>query len=314
MLIMQPADLFFNLIDRERNIYEPATLYDQARKPVQEYIKHLSLYGTDEELEFRENELVCKSTGHKFPVVNNVIDFTQTGCGKEDPGEWERLNARFLNYHKSLTVYTMMNSLPGINYLSFRSGLGNVKNARVVDIGGGTGHTLCSFFQYPETIDYFLVDPNLRLLHDQFIRLYPKLTHLKMAHILAYAEKLPFKSGFADLVLSLSSIDHFKDYHQFFRESFRILKPGGKLFVSSHLDIEAAVEDSTMAKDKIFSHSFWEKVSRYLYYRKYKVGSDDHTFHFKSIDPIEDAMQGAGFKTIQKEQFKRHFYIIGNKC
>ena len=46
-----------------------------------------------------------------------------------------------------------------------------------------------------ETIDYFLVDPNIRLIHDQFIRLYPKLSYLKMSHIQANAEFLPIKEN-----------------------------------------------------------------------------------------------------------------------
>ena len=51
-----------------------------------------------------------------------------------------------------------------------------LKNIKVLDVGGGTGHTHCSFFQFPEEIEYYLLDPNLRLLHDQFLRLYPKLS------------------------------------------------------------------------------------------------------------------------------------------
>ena len=93
-----------------------------------------------------------------------------------------------------------------------------------MDVGGGTGHTLATFFEFPETIDYFLVDPNIRLIHDQFIRLYLKLSYLKMSHIQANAEFLPIKENSFDLVLNLSAIDHLDDYKKFISEAYRVLK------------------------------------------------------------------------------------------
>ena len=48
------------------------------------------------------------------------------------------------------------------------------------------------------------MDPNIRLIHDQFIRLYPKLSYLKMSHIQANAEFLPIKKNSFDVVLICS--------------------------------------------------------------------------------------------------------------
>ncbi len=188
-----------------------------------------------------------------------------------------------------------------------------MKNIKVLDVGGGTGHTHCSFFHFPETIDYYLLDPNLRLLHDQFIRLYPKLSYLKMGHILANAEFLPIKDNSFDVVLNISAIDHLDDYKKFISEAYRVLKPGGKFLVSSHLDVQKLGEDQTKVKSKIFSSSFWERVSRYLYYKKYAVGSDDHTLHLEDGKPIEEALLESSFSIKKEEVFKRYFYFVAEK-
>ena len=203
--------------------------------------------------------------------------------------------------------------MPINNYVSLNSEIGLIKNARVLDVGGGTGHSFATFFQYPDTIEYYLLDPNLRLLHDQFIRLYPKLSYLKMGHLLGNAESLPIKDETFDVVINISAIDHLDDYKKFIREAYRVLRPGGKFLVTSHLDIPASKEDSTKAKTKMFSASFWERVSRYLYYRKHAVGTDDHTLHLEDEKPIESALIETGFKIKKQEVFKRYFYFVGEK-
>jgi ubiquinone/menaquinone biosynthesis C-methylase UbiE len=301
-------DTYLQLIDKEKNIYELAELYPQNRRDVKEYIHLLQDPNINEEVRIEGDKIV--SSQNSFAIDDNVADFSNSDHNSE---EWKALNKQFLNYHKSLSVYEIVNSSPITNYLSLKSKIGLLKNVSVLDVGGGTGHTFCTFFQYPETIEYFLVDPNLRLMHDQFIRIYPKLSYLKMAHILANAESLPIKNDSFDLVLSLAAIDHLNDYKKFIAEAHRVLKPGGTFFVSSHLDIPVSSEDRTSLKAKIFTASFWERLARYLYFRKYKVGSDDHTLHLKDEMPIEQELLKQGFVIEDKEVFKRHFYFTAKK-
>lgn len=297
---MEQLDYYFNLIDKERNIYELADLKSQNRKEVSEYIDILQ-FPTSKKSVTESDILTFKE---------NIANFLET---KNNEKEWTELNKQFLNYHKSLSVYTLINSTPIINYTALHSGIGKLKNIKVADIGGGTGHTQCSFFQHPETIEYFLVDPNIRLLHDQFFRMYPKLSYLKMGHIVAKAEELPFKDSTFDLTMSLSAIDHMEDYKKFIEEAIRITKASGKIFISSHFDIPPAKEDATKAKTKLFSYSFWERVTRFLYYRKYNVQSDDHTFHFKNIEPIVKELKKHGVIIEKEHTFKRYFYVIAKK-
>jgi len=301
------SQLYFDLIDKERNVYELAQLFPQNRREVSTYIDVLQDPSTGLPLVLKNSSAQGK---REYQINDNVIDFTESDTTSE---EWKRMNEQFMNYHKSLSVYTLVNSAPINNYLSLKTGMGLMKDKKVLDVGGGTGHAHCSFFQYPETIEYFLLDPNLRLLHDQFFRIYPKLSFLKMAHILANAEYLPIKDQSFDVVLNLSAVDHFNDYKKFISEAYRVLKNGGTFFITSHLDVPESDEDSTKLKSKLFSLSFFERLTRYLYYRKYAVGSDDHTLHLENENPIKEALLKVGFKIQQQEVFKRHFYFVAIK-
>ena len=246
-----PKELFISMIDKEKNIYELSELFDQNRKKVDTYVNLLKDPHSTSKLIINNNILVGDN---KYEIVDNIPNFTNLSITS---AEWKKLNKQFLNYHKSLNAYSLLNALPILNYLSTQTGIAELKNIKVLDVGGGTGHTFASFFQYPETIDYFLLDPNLRLLHDQFLRVYPKLSFLEMAHILANAEYLPIVDNSFDVVLSLSAVDHLDDYKKFISESFRVLKPGGKFLISSHLDIPPANIDKTNLIDKVFfSYTF----------------------------------------------------------
>lgn len=298
---------FRRLIDRSRDIYELAELFPQNRRPVSEYLEVLQDPESQSSLSLGEGTLKGNKT---YPIKDDVPYFVDES---DRSAEWKKLNEQFLNYHKSLSVFELVNSTPIINYVSMKTGLYKSKNVKVLDVGGGTGHTFCSFFHHPEDIEYFLLDPNLRLLHDQFIRIYPKLTYLKMAHIVAYAEKLPIKDNSFDLVISYSAIDHLDDYKNFIKESYRILKPGGQLLVSSHLDKDIDPKDVVKKSLNPFGYSFWERFSRYRYVRQHFIGSDDHTLHIESSEPISTAMSEVGFNITDEDVFKRYFYVLAEK-
>ena len=300
------------LAEKERNIYEPATLYNQQRVKPQEFLDDLISPCGSKGIVFSDGTYQCKETGLEIPSSEDVLNLKNSKT--EGDSQWFQLNEQFLNYHKSLTAYTLINSMPGLNYIGEYSGLSEVKNAKVVDVGAGTGHCLCTMFSNPEAIDYYLLDPNLRKLHDQFIRLYPKLSKLKMKHILAHAEFLPLKNELADIVLSMSAIDHYADYKKFISEAWRILKPGGLLVICSHLDRPKVQRSQyTPLYKKIFSNTFFERFTRYWYYRKSAVGGDDHTNHFEDTSAIVNVMKQNGFEIILDHVYSDNFIIKAKK-
>lgn len=307
------SNLYFNLIDKQRNVYQRAQLYQQNREDVSRYLDLLQCIETGESLTLTDNLLSNTSQTKSYKIVDNIADFRDQEILENDK-KWSRLNEKFLNYHKSLTSYALMRNLPLTHYVSAETDLAHVKNKVIVDVGAGTGQSQCSFFRYPEDNTYFLVDPNIRLLHDQFIRIYPQLLETKMNHILSHAEKLPFKDHSVDIVMSLASIDHFADYKAFIKEAHRILKKDGQLLIFSHLDVPLSGQILTKLKTLKFSIPvLLEIVARKLFQIANRVSVDDHTIHFHNSKPMEEAMQESGFTIFKKEEFRRYFYLLGKK-
>ena len=54
-----------------------------------------------------------------------------------------------------------------------------------------------------------------------------------IVYLVADAEKLPFKNGIFDAVLSFELIEHLNDYKNYLAEVYRILKKGGMLIIST---------------------------------------------------------------------------------
>lgn len=316
-------------MSQHRNIYQEAQLFEQNRKEVSSYLNVLA-HPFHPEISFKiEGDKLVSENSDTFFIRNNVIDFrTSNADSSELHTQWKELNNTLVNYQKFLTPYVLLNSLPIYNYIGMKTGLNTLKNATVVDVGAGTGQIFGTFFFNQESIDYFLVDPNLRLLHDQFLRLYPKLSHYPISHILCYAENLPFKSQFADLVMSISSIDHFKDYKKFMLESHRILKPGGNILIASHLDSLSEKPTSPKIPAELNIDNQKRSIATKLYnrlglkfeyyakkYHNKKRGKieDDHMHHFDGTKILEVALKETGFEVEQAEVFSHNFFIKARK-
>lgn len=282
---MDLSKLYYDLIDAPRNIYQNATLYKQNRITPKAYQSDY-LKNTD----FIESE--------------NIADYLFKD--EEQNQLWINKNKKFLKFHTALNPHTFYNSIPIDHYIGLKTNLASIQDKVVLDVGGGTGHFLSSFFRYPHKIQYFLLDPNIRLLHDQFVRMYPELLEIPIGHIRCYAEEIPFKNDIADLIISSSAIDHYKDYKVFISESYRCLKKGGQLLISSHLE-------GARSNNKKRSKGLFENLARLSHRIKNRVSLDDHTKEFNSTIEIKEELIKAGFIIEQEELFKQYFYVLAKK-
>jgi len=90
-------------------------------------------------------------------------------------------------------------------------------------------------------------------------------------------EKLPFQDNFFDFVYSKSFIEHFRDPEKIFEESYRVLKPGGKLI--------------TLTPD-------WEII--------YKIFYEDYTHYSPfTINSLKNIHIMNGFKKVKVQRFRQ---------
>jgi len=95
-------------------------------------------------------------------------------------------------------------------------------NAKVLDVGAGTG-MLCEFgYTCREDLDYVAIDPAEGMM--KYARSYVE-THK------ATAEALPFDDNSFDAAMMGESLHHFRDVDEALSECARVLKNGGQLFI-----------------------------------------------------------------------------------
>jgi len=105
------------------------------------------------------------------------------------------------------------------------------KQFRVLEIGFGTGRNLCFVSKsFPRAAIY-----GVDILKESVEtgKKIAKILNCKNIRFLkGNAEKLPFKDGYFDLILSQGVVEHFKDVSGIMKEQARVLNPKGHLLVN----------------------------------------------------------------------------------
>jgi ubiquinone/menaquinone biosynthesis C-methylase UbiE len=109
------------------------------------------------------------------------------------------------------------------------SSFGLKSNSLILDLGCGTG-VLLPFLtdSLNKKSKVFALDFSFNML----LQAKKKFLNKNIYFINASAEKLPFKNDFFDYVTCFSAFPHFEDKLQCLKESNRVLKTKGKLFIA----------------------------------------------------------------------------------
>lgn len=110
------------------------------------------------------------------------------------------------------------------------------ENADVLDVGGGPGWLWCAQAdQQPNGIRLTLVDTSAGMIEEAKANL-TRRTDLvaRSTFRVADAVALPFEDKSFDIVLLLHVLYHVDDYRTALAEAYRVLRPGGRVFVSTN--------------------------------------------------------------------------------
>ncbi len=99
---------------------------------------------------------------------------------------------------------------------------------RVLDVGSGASRELYRLADLGW--EAYAVDPSPHMLG--FSRLAQDGTGLRVHHVRAIGEELPFDDNSIDAITCQAALDHFADRHTFMKEAARVIKPTGRVIIS----------------------------------------------------------------------------------
>lgn len=163
-----------------------------------------------------------------------------------------------------------------------------INNLKILDYGCGTGKTFQELIKINPGAKYYGVD-----ISDYAIKKISKKFPAYKFFVVKEEEKVPLKSGSIDLITCFDVIEHVYNTEWLLLEFFRLLKPKGKLILSTpyHGFIKNLII-STIAFDNVFD-PFGPHI-RFFTERSLKSGLEKY-----------------GFRIIKKGYYGR-FYPISN--
>ena len=114
-------------------------------------------------------------------------------------------------------------TMPGVHssFLKFFKGRSEAKGLKILDVGAGEG----ALTQRLDALGY----------HMQACDLFPEVFRVPGINCdkVDITKTFPYPDGSFDRVIAVEVTEHILDHETFFSEIHRILKPGGKLYVST---------------------------------------------------------------------------------
>ncbi len=157
--------------------------------------------------------------------------------------KFNKYNIRSASYHWQQIEHSVfrLNAYVLARYQQIIKNIPGNNHQKILDIGCGDG-VLLNLVSYRTSAQLYGVDTSQISLN------YAK-TKVKAEFMLASAEKLPFKNNFFDTVLAAEIIEHLTHPELMLAEIKRVLKPDGKLILSTPAKLNSIPEDKLHIKE-----------------------------------------------------------------
>jgi SAM-dependent methyltransferase len=187
-----------------------------------------------------EDVLTCTECARRWPERDGWLDFV-TAAEIPLDDHWARRQRSMEGWYENLiTASDQAEECYRHDYEPLAPLLGELRGL-VLDVGGGNG--IVRQYLAPD-VQYMDVDPSLEWLRRDWLAVaafFPALSS-PITFVRGVGERLPFRSGRMDAVLSLFSINHAADPGRLVREALRVLRPGGRLVIVAE-DVEPRWRD-----------------------------------------------------------------------
>lgn len=175
------------------------------------------------------NGVLRSRSGNEYPVIDNVVVLVKevdTGWREEDieflrKGNWIKRN--WDDHMRRAGKDDLWNSF--CREIAENKGL-------ILDVASGPGGGLVPCILYYNDDAYVLmndIEYRILLMWREFLK---NIRRGKYVGFLATdARKLPIKSGSLDVIVSAGGFSNIPGHNEALREAYRVLKPGGKLYM-----------------------------------------------------------------------------------
>jgi len=177
----------------------------------------------------------------------------------------------------------------------------------VIDIGGGwglyrewwKGNDEYIYVVHDPGVERFLVEP-----HDSIKKYYGDVLDTQMTFVEGFGETLPYRDGIFDVCLIASTIKHCADPKKVLKESYRVLKSGGRLLVIDSFESSDEDESTAIKLQVLINHLKEEGLvtTASVLWRKfiYAIKDVDEHMHSFTKEYMKNLLKESGF-SISKE-------------
>ena len=161
--------------------------------------------------------------------------------------------------------------------------MGNIpRGARIVDAGCGLGHsTLWLAEHFNARVTGITIVPRQVNTMQKFIA---KNGIKNVDFLEASYFDMPFEDNSIDVVWSIEAVCHAQDKSQFYKEAYRVLKPGGKLLIGENLrTARPLVQEKEALLMEIFNSWAIPDLDTFEEHRSHAIGSGFKTFESKDV-------------------------------